>query len=206
MNAAQLINQDSGNTEWYTPSEIIEAARLTMGSIDLDPASCDTANARVCAGRYFTQVDDGLSQPWFGNVWMNHPFGSNNRLWISKLVSEYEAVHISQACCICFASTSERWFQPLLAYPVCFVSPRVNYLLADGTKAKGVTKGSCVTYLGRNVGGFAAAFHSFGRIMVPYSVTAKCDICGNGFVAGRADARYCGPSCRQRARRQRAKE
>ena len=62
------------NTEWYTPSIIIEAARDSMGSIDLDVASCEEANRVVKASRYFTVKDDGLSQKWEGNVWCNPPY------------------------------------------------------------------------------------------------------------------------------------
>ncbi len=75
MELHQQLNQDSGETEYYTEPFVIEAAREVMGSIDLDPASCDYANQEhVKADVYFTQKDDGLKCKWFGNVWMNHPF------------------------------------------------------------------------------------------------------------------------------------
>ena len=107
-------------------------------------------------------------------LWMNHPFGrrektckSNcqkkkckergyhitqdvpgNQDWVEKLVAEYEAGRLSQACCITFAATSEAWFQPLYQGCMCFLSPRTNYYLPNGKKKKGVTKGSVVTYFG----------------------------------------------------------
>lgn len=86
----QLINQDSGDVEYYTPPRIVEAARRTMGAIDLDPASSATANQRVGAARFYTEVDDGLAQPWEGRIWMNHPFGrTTNGPWVRKIESEF---------------------------------------------------------------------------------------------------------------------
>jgi hypothetical protein len=165
MNAAQLINQTSGEVEFYTPAYIIEAARATMGAIDLDPASSAAANERVMAIAFMTEERDGLSQAWFGNVWMNHPFGrGENEKWIGKLTAEFNNGNVNQACCITFASTSEKWFQPLLQYPMCFLSPRTNYLLPDGTVYRGVTKGSVVTYLGPNVDAFRKAFKQLGTV------------------------------------------
>lgn len=52
---------------------------------------------------------------------------------------------------------------------MCFLRPRTNYLGADGKPVKGVTKGSVVTYLGENIGSFAANFTRLGSIVIPYS-------------------------------------
>lgn len=167
MNAAQLINQTSGSVEYYTPVRIVEAARRVLCRIDLDPFSSKAANRRVRARRIFTEKDDGLAQKWFGRFWMNHPFGRvMNPLCIAKVESEFAAGHTLEGCCITFACTSELWFQPLLRRPQCFLSPRTNYLLPDGSTLRGVTKGSVVTYYGRNVKAFAREFRDLGVVKI----------------------------------------
>lgn len=171
MDNGQLINQDSGNVEYYTPTWIVEAAREVMGSIDLDPASSAKANEIVKAGDYISlPFDNGLHWFWKGNIWLNHPFSrKSNHLWIDKLLESYELGFLKQACCITYASTSEKWFQPLMDYPQCYFSRRVNYI--DGVTGKikkGVTKGSVVTYLGLNVEKFYTVFSKYGKVMVPY--------------------------------------
>ena len=167
---AQRINQDSGKVEYYTPYFIILSVKRTMGAIDLDPASCKKANTIVHAKKYFTVDDDALNQPWFGRVWMNHPFSkTNNPLWTTKLIDEFESDHVTEACCITFASTSEKWFLPLMKYPQCYLSPRLNYLNGSTMKKiAGITKGSVITYFGPSLSAFYKNFHTYGTILLPY--------------------------------------
>lgn len=169
----QLINQTSGKVEYYTPVEIVEAARRVMGGIDLDPASSIAANLTVKALHIFTVADDGLSQEWHGRIWMNHPFGLvQNPKWVTKIGREYYEGRIRAACCITFACTSERWFQPLAKLPQCYLTPRTNYRLPDGTIKKGVSKGSVVTYYGNDIDRFAREFIKFGVVKVTHATTA----------------------------------
>jgi ParB family chromosome partitioning protein len=72
---AQLINQDSNDTERYTDPAIMERVRKFFGEIELDPASSRIANKVVQAKRIITKKGDGLSKPWKAKtVWLNHPF------------------------------------------------------------------------------------------------------------------------------------
>jgi len=213
MMSHQLINQTSGRTEWYTPPEIIEAARRVMGGIDLDPASSAAANVFVKATTIYTRprytslpsspgydtevraYEDwgGLSNAWFGNVWMNHPFGNpqqpcepgckkktclkrdwhthealpGNADWIDKVVAEYRSGRVNQACVLTYAATSAAWFRPLLDCPICFFYGRTQYIdPATGKPSRGVTKGSCLTYLGPNLEAFAREFGNLGAVKV----------------------------------------
>jgi phage N-6-adenine-methyltransferase len=166
----QLINADNGSDEYYTPAKIVEAARRVLGGFDLDPASSHVANRRVKAKNFFTASDCGLTHKWGGRVWMNHPFGkTTNRPWIAKLAAEYAAGRVTEAICITFASTSEKWFAPLLAQPQCYFTGRTNYHLPNGEIKRGATKGSVVTYFGKNVEKFAREFSKLGTVKVVYA-------------------------------------
>lgn len=143
-----LIHADSGSCDYYTPPHIIEAARYLLNWFDLDPASSPIANQTVKARQIYTAADDGLSKPWGGRIFMNHPFSrTNNPLWINKLVAEYESGAVNRSINICFAAVNAKWFAPLLNFPQFFFTGRVDYLLPDGTVAKGVTKDSVITYM-----------------------------------------------------------
>jgi DNA N-6-adenine-methyltransferase (Dam) len=64
----------TGNNEWFTPPQYIEAARRMLGEIDLDPASHSIAQQAVKAARFYTLQDDGLAREWHGRIWLNPPY------------------------------------------------------------------------------------------------------------------------------------
>ena len=191
----QNVNQSSYGVEFYSPPPLLAAAHQVMGGIDLDPASSAIANNNVRATRYFTEAQDGLSKPWRGRVWMNHPWGAKenackptckkkrcskrgfhlekdfpgNAAWINKLHESYLSGAVSQALCITYASTSEDWFKPLKQhYPGCYLDGRTSFYHPNGTALEQNTKGCVVTYLGTDVDAFHQAFSQFGDILVPY--------------------------------------
>lgn len=164
----------SESTEWYTPSKYIEAARDVMGSIDLDPASCQRANETVQADHcYYDKADDGLFQEWHGNVWLNPPYGrcpnthkSSQGIWARAVVDRYRAGEIDQAVVLVNASTDCRWFIPLWDYPICFPRGRIKFNSPRGDKPKSPTHGSALVYLGPNTGRFAEVFKQFGPVVL----------------------------------------
>jgi hypothetical protein len=73
--APENLRHTSDSDAWFTPPEIIEAARATMGGIDLDPASCARANEHVRATQFFDKEANGFTRPWHGKVFLNPPGG-----------------------------------------------------------------------------------------------------------------------------------
>jgi phage N-6-adenine-methyltransferase len=117
--------------EWYTPPDYIDAARSLMGRIDLDPASCEAAQAVVQATRFYAKADDGLRQPWHGRVWLNPPYSLAD-VFVDKLLTEYESGRVEQAVLLVNASTDTLWFQTLAArFPVLFTRGRIKFWHPD---------------------------------------------------------------------------
>ena len=138
MDSHQLINQNSGNVEWYTPKKIVRVATRLMGVITLDPAC--SAHAFEYQGEHAESYyyEKGLSLMWWGNVWLNPPFGLEIKDWIARLVKLYKEGEVKQACCITFNSTETDWGQMLLPYPQYFFKRSVKYI--DSDKLRGIIR------------------------------------------------------------------
>lgn len=157
--------QAGTNTSWYTQPRLIEAARRTMGSIELDPSSCAEANQIVRAERFHTEETDGLTQPWkAATVWMNPPFGRSVVPFIEKLLQAYVSGDVGQAVLLTAARTDARWFHLLLDYPILLMRGRNCYYGPGGVPSEEAF-GSCITYLGNRPDAFAREFGPFGVVM-----------------------------------------
>jgi len=163
----------SESVEYYTPLQYVEAARQVMGSIDLDPASCEAAQKVIGAPRYYTKEMDGLKQKWEGRVWLNPPYGkignaSSQGYWGQRLLEEYRDGNVSEAILLVKAATGYEWFEKLWdELPVCFARERLSFIREDGDDDGSSKQGTCFFYLGENVERFVEVFTRFGRIILP---------------------------------------
>jgi len=162
------VSHNSGENEWYTPSEFIEAARNVMGGIDLDPASSELANKIVGATVYFTEEDDGLQYAWDGRVWMNPPYSSDLiGKFCEKLSRHYEEGDISQAIVLVNNATETSWFQRMLdcSGAICFKRGRVKFIDMDGNPSGAPLQGQAMLYFGENIETFNKEFSKFGKVL-----------------------------------------
>ena len=179
-----LIAMPTKSNEWFTPSRYVEAAREVMGSIDLDPASCNEANIVVRAKKFYSKHDNGLLQPWHGCIWLNPPYGktipyeSHGRfmgggntkntslqvMFVAKAIAEYKAGHVSQAILLVTANTTVTWFQPLWDYPICTPYPKIYFFVHGSKEKQRQVFGNVFIYMGRNEQRFIDIFSRFGPI------------------------------------------
>ena len=147
------VAQNSGETEWYTPLEFIEAARAVMGGIDCDPASSLAANRIVKATKIYTVEQDGRGQEWGPRVFMNPPYSQPLIAEFSEAIaSRIESGKVEEACVLVNNATETAWFQRMMvvATAVAFIKGRIQFLDMNGNPVRAPLQGQCVLYFGEN--------------------------------------------------------
>lgn len=167
--------------EHYAPPEFIEAARATMGAIDLDPATAPRVNAaHVRAPHLFTRKDDGLTRARFGRVWLNPPGGrvgnrSSAAFWWSKLADEWSAGRVEQAVFLGFSIELLTTSQGSRVWPCSlpFRIPRRSIEFLRESAEEAFVPGECPTHANVIVflppadeaeAAFDASFSKFGMV------------------------------------------
>jgi phage N-6-adenine-methyltransferase len=160
------VANNSGDNEWYTPDEYLDAARSVVGKFDLDPASNPLANDKVRAATFYTADDDGLQKDWAGVVWMNPPYESGLiGKFAEKLCDSFASGDVHAAVVLVNNATETRWFQAIAgqASAVCFPKGRVKFW--HPRKEAVPLQGQAVLYLGSDARAFVEEFSAFGFCM-----------------------------------------
>ena len=114
---------------WWTPPHIFDALGVTF---DLDVAAPPGGVPWIPADAFYTETDDGLTQPWHGLVWMNPPY-SKPGPWVEKLY------HHGNGIALLSSDTATAWFQRWCtrADAWCFIDGRLRFVRdADSTSAR----------------------------------------------------------------------
>jgi hypothetical protein len=143
--------------ELITPTELIQAANMVMGNIDLDPASSKVAQQFVQADQFFGPQQDGLNaQQWFGKVYLFPPSGcyffdkkldrwkmtrassptlvSSHAVWFRTLFKKWYADEVEQAIYFSNCPDMIRYEQKIFDFPICFLKtvPRLIKNTSEG--------------------------------------------------------------------------
>jgi phage N-6-adenine-methyltransferase len=143
---------------WYTPKEVIDAAKAVLGTIDLDPASDEAANEHVGAAEIFTEEDNGLEQDWHGNVWLNPPYSYPLvEQFCDKALAEFQAGNIDQCIVLVNNCTDAKWFMRLAENcPMMFSQGRFKFW--NPGHACQTRQGQALFYMGNDKKQFFKSF------------------------------------------------
>ena len=114
--------------EWLTPPLIIQA----LGTFDLDPCA-PISRPWATAGRHYTVLDDGLSKPWHGRVWLNPPYGLEAAAWLRRLMAH------GTGTALIFARTETAMFFECVwnaATAIFFFNGRLHFHHVNGERAQ----------------------------------------------------------------------
>jgi hypothetical protein len=150
------------NDHYNTPEPTLEPIYDFAGYLSLDP--CSNGTSLVCSDHRYTKRDDGLRQPWFGNVFWNPPYSRGNLLlWTQKALWEYECGHTDESFGLVPNDTSASWWQ--LAVPrtsaILFYNRRIRFVGAKGSPKFP----SALFYCGPRPRAFEAAFAAYGFVI-----------------------------------------
>jgi phage N-6-adenine-methyltransferase len=121
----------STDDRWETPQGLLRKLYTVFGTFDLDPCS-PTANKRTAPVRArvrYTPDDDGLSLSWFGNVFLNPPYGRQLGDWVAKAHAEAEQGNAQTVIALVPARTDTRYWHEHVAgkAAVFFLRGRLSF-------------------------------------------------------------------------------
>lgn len=121
LNVSSLISNTSD--DHYTPPFVFESLGIEF---DLDVSAPLEGIPWLPAKKHYSLVDDGLTSPWFGKVWMNPPY-SKPTPWIDRFIAHGNGI------CLVPASKS-KWFKSIweAADSALLMPANLKFVRGDG--------------------------------------------------------------------------
>lgn len=115
------------NDEWLTPPEILRP----LGCFDLDPCS-PIVRPWSTANNHYAILDNGLSKPWMGRVWLNPPFGREAVKWLRRMAQHGNGIALIPA-----RTETAMFYEAVwnLADAVLFIKGRPHFHFVTGDRA-----------------------------------------------------------------------
>ena len=109
---------------WYTPQDFFEKWNKNIGGFTLDVCANDE-NAKC--RKYFTELDDGLSKDWSGDIcWMNPPYGRSIGKWMEKAYKE--SLKGATVVCLVPSRTDTKWWHDYaMKGSITFIKGRLKF-------------------------------------------------------------------------------
>jgi len=148
-NANKFGPQNTETDIWLTPQWIIDK----IGPFDLDPCGHLPNGKPIVktAENYFTEQNNGLTQPWFGDVFVNFPY-SDSFEWLKKCKDEFLSGRVASITVLCFARTETKAWQENVnqATGINLIKKRVKFLTKDGVEKSNGNAPSCLIAFGES--------------------------------------------------------
>ena len=118
--AINKVLYSSENEVWETPQDLFN--RLN-DEFHFDIDVCATPENAKCS-KFFSPLDDSLSQDWQGVCWMNPPYGKKIGVWMKKAMEAKTTV-----VCLVPSRTDTKWWHDfaMKANEIRFIKGRLKF-------------------------------------------------------------------------------
>lgn len=135
------VSHKGKTNTWLTPLELVNS----LGVFDIDP--CGFPGHKTAETLFCLPEDNGLEMDWHGRIWLNPPYGKDQRLWLEKLK------HHGNGIALVFARLETKWIQPFIADGFFQLEGRVSFLNERFEKVSNAGAPSMLIPFGRkNIG------------------------------------------------------
>lgn len=119
------VHFSSKKMDWATPQKLFTLWDSIYGPFVLDV--CATKENTKCK-MYFTPETDGLNHVWWGNCWMNPPYGREISKWMKKAFEEVKEKNANKVVCLVPARTDTYWWHDyVMPFKVIFLQGRIKF-------------------------------------------------------------------------------